>query len=71
MSTTFSSIVDQVHGLDAESKEELLVLIRQWLIEERRTEILRHATEAETAHRQGEAQRGSADELMDDLYGED
>ena len=68
MATTFSDIVGYVRGLDVESKQELLRLIRQWLIEERRDQILRRATEAETEHPRGESKSGAVEDLMADLY---
>ncbi len=71
MPTTFSEIVDHVRQLDPESKHELLRLLRQWVVEERREEILRHAEEAETEHAHGRAKTGSVDELIADLYAED
>lgn len=71
MSACFSDIVSQVHGLDFEEKRELLDLIRQWLVEERRSEIKVNAREALREFQEGKAKRGSLDDLMDDLYAED
>ena len=71
MAATFSEIVDRVHELDSESKQELLTLIRRWLIDDRREEILRSAKQAEAEFSQGEARTGNVDELMADLYSDD
>ena len=71
MATTFAQIVDEVHGLDQESKHELLEMIRAWLVEERREEICRNAVEAERELALGQVKRGSVDDLMADLHGED
>ena len=68
MATTFSDIVGYVRGLDVESKQEFLLLIRQWLIEERREQILCNAAEAEAEHASGESKSGTVDDLMADLY---
>jgi len=71
MSTTFAEIVEQIRGLDRESKEELAELIRAWLAQERREVILGNAREAEAAHIRGEAKSGDVEALMADLYAED
>lgn len=71
MHTTFSDIVEQVRELDAESKTELLDLIRAWLIEERRDEIARNARLAEVECTRGDAKTGTVDDLMAGLYAED
>jgi hypothetical protein len=69
--TTFSDIVGSVRKLDLESKEELVALIRRWLIEERRDEILRNAAEAEAEYARGESKSGAVEDLMADLYAAD
>ena len=71
MATTFSDVVDQVQRLDSESKHELLELIRRWLVDEGREEILQNARVAESAHARGEAKSGGVDDLLADLDGED
>ena len=71
MATTFSDVVDQVQRLDSESKHELLELIRRWLVDERREEILQNARVAESAHARGETKSGGVDDLLADLDGED
>ena len=71
MPTTFSEIAEQVHDLDSESKHELMKLIRAWLVDERREEILRNAKQAEAEHALGQTRAGSVDDLMADLYAED
>jgi len=71
MSTTFAAIVEEIRALDKESKEDLLELIRAWLIEERRGDILRNAEQAEAEHAQGQTKSGDVDALMADLHAED
>jgi hypothetical protein len=71
MSPTFAEIVDRVRELDTESKHELMELMRVWMVEERREEILRHGQEAEAEHAQGLTKHGTVDDLMADLYAKD
>jgi hypothetical protein len=69
--SSFTEIVDRIHELDTESKEELLHLIRGWLIEERRLEIRNNANEAFDEHRRGLTHSGGLSEMMADLDGDD
>ncbi len=71
MPTPFSEIVDQIHELDNDSKEELLDLLRAWLAEDRRREIAHNAETARTEYAQGRLKTGSVNDLMTDLYAED
>ena len=70
MPTTFAEIVDHVRQLDPEAKQELMGLLRQWLVQERRDEIRRRADEAESDHARGQTKRGNVEDLMADLYAE-
>ena len=69
MPLSFAEVVESVHELDPESKRELLDLLRAWLIEERRAEILANAGSAQAEYEQGLAKRGSLADLMEGLYG--
>ena len=71
MSTTFAAIVEEIRALDKESKEDLLELIRSWLIEERRGDILLNADRAEAEQAEGQTKSGDVEALMADLYAED
>lgn len=71
MQTTFSQIVEQVHQLDGKSKQDLVDLLRAWLVEERREEIFRNVQDAEREHALGRTRSGNLDDLMADLYAED
>jgi len=71
MPLSFAEVVESVHELDPESKRELLDLLRAWLIEERRAEILANARSAQAEYEQGLAKRGSLSDLMEDLYAAD
>jgi len=46
MSQTFAKIVDEVHLLDTDAKQELFDMLQSWLIEERRKEIAHSAKRA-------------------------
>jgi hypothetical protein len=69
--SSFTEIVDRIHELDMESKEELLHLLRGWLIEERRLEIRINADDAFNEHRRGLAHSGGLTDMMADLDGDD
>ncbi|MBM3333826.1 hypothetical protein FJY63_04115 [Candidatus Sumerlaeota bacterium] len=67
MAQSFAELVESVHELDQESKRELLGLLRAWLVEERRAEILSNARSAQAEYEQGLAKRGSLADLMEGL----
>jgi len=71
MSPTFAELVERVHELDPESKQELMEMIHAWLVEERREEIRCNARLAEIELAQGQTKSGTVAELMADLYGQD
>jgi hypothetical protein len=45
----------------------LVEIIRQRLIEKRRIELVAHVAEARQAYRSGDVQRGTVDDLMQEL----
>jgi phosphopantothenate synthetase len=68
MSQTFAEVVEDVKQLSSSEKEELQELLRQYLIEERRREILANATTGTEEMERGELKSFSnTDELMDSL----
>ncbi len=71
MASSFADIAAQVHQLDAEEKQELLDLIRAWLLEQRRDQIAESGRLARAAHAKGSLKTGNLDDLMADLYAED
>lgn len=71
MKSSYSDIVEQVHQLDAESKADLIDLLRAWLAEERREQIAVNEKSADDEHAQGRTKSGSLKDLMADLYAED
>ena len=68
MGPTFAEIVAGVRQLDHESKGELTEMIRAWMIEERRAEILHNARAAEAELAHGQTRTGSVDDLLAGLY---
>lgn len=71
MTASFADIAEQVQRLDADEKEELLNLIRAWLVEQRREEIAENARLAHDAYAGGALKTGNLDDLTADLYAED
>ena len=67
---TFQEIIDQVESLSIEDQDQLFELIRKRRIENRRDEILANAQEVMEAFKNGTAKRGSVDDLIADLLGD-
>lgn len=68
MSQTFAEVVEDVKLLSSEEKQELQELLRQFLIEERRLEILENAEAGMGEMHRGELKSFSnVDDLMDSL----
>ena len=68
MSQTFAEVVEDVKQLTSSEKEELQELLRQYLIEERRREILTNAQTGREEIGRGELKSFSnVDDLMDSL----
>jgi len=68
MSQTFADIVEDVKQLSPEEKAELQQLLKKYLIEERRLEILENAETGLKEYREGKLQSFSnVDDLMDSL----
>ena len=68
---TLQEIIDQVQSLSIEDQDQLFELIRKRRIENRRAEILANAQEVMEAFKNGTAKRGSVDDLIADLLGDD
>jgi len=68
MSQNFAQVVESVKELSFAEKEELHELLKKYLIEERRREILENAEAGMEEMRRGELKSFSnVDELMDSL----
>lgn len=67
----FQEIIDSIESLSIEDQDYLFELIRKRRIENRRAEILANAQEVQQAFKDGTAKRGSVDDLIADLLGDD
>ena len=68
---TFQKIIESIETLPVEDQDYLFDLIRKRRISQRRTEILANAQEAMQAVKDGTAKRGSVQDLIADLLGDD
>jgi hypothetical protein len=68
---TLQEIIDQVQSLSIEDQDQLFESIRKRRTENRRDEILANAQEVMEAFKNGTAKRGSVDDLIADLLGDD
>ena len=68
---TLQEIIDQVQSLSVEDQDQFFEFIRKRRIENRRDEILANAQEVMEAFKNGTAKRGSVDDLIADLLGDD
>ena len=67
----FQEIIDSIESLSVEDQDYLFELIRKRRIENRRAEILANAEEVMQSFKDGTAKRGSVDDLIADLLGDD
>jgi len=68
MSTNFAGVVDEVRQLSLEERRELIDVLEQSIIEERRADILENGEDAKRAFRKGELKLYSdVDDLMQAL----
>ncbi len=67
----FQQIIDSIEGLSIEDQDYLFELIRKRRIESRRQEILANSEEVMKSFKNGTAKKGSVDDLIADLLGDD
>jgi hypothetical protein len=67
----FQAIIDSIESLPIEDQNYLFELIRKRRTENRRAEILANAQEVRQSFKDGTAKRGSVDDLIADLLGDD
>ncbi len=68
MSTNFAGVVDEVRQLSLEERRELIDVLEQSIIDERREDILENGEDAKRAFRKGELKLYSdVDDLMQAL----
>ncbi|MFM2060850.1 MAG: hypothetical protein RLZZ507_520 [Cyanobacteriota bacterium] len=68
---TLQEIINSIESLPIEDREYLFEFLRQQRVENRRLEILANAKEVTEAFKNGTAKRGSVDDLIADLLGDD
>ncbi len=68
---TLQEIINSINSLPTDEQEHLFECLRQQRIDNRRGEILSHAQEVTQAFKNGTAKRGSVDDLIADLLGDD
>ena len=66
-SSGFQQAIETVEQLPPEEQAMLVEIVRQRLIEERRTELVGEIAASRGAYEQGDVTRGSADDLMKEL----
>ena len=67
----FQQIIDSIEVLSIEDQDYLFELIRKRRIENRRRGILANSEEVMKSFKDGTAKRGSVDDLIADLLGDD
>lgn len=68
---TLQKIISSINCLPADEQEHLFEFLCQQRLENRQAEILNNAQEVRQAFKNGTAKRGSVDDLIADLLGND
>ena len=68
---TFQEIVDSIGSLSIEDRDRLFNLIRKQRIEEQEAETLANYRELQQAIKDGTAKKGTVQDLIADLLGDD
>ena len=68
---TLQEIINSIENLPTEDREYLFEFLQKQRIDQKRTEILTNAEELKQAFKDGTAKRGSVDDLIADLLGDD
>ena len=68
---TYQELIERIESLPVEEQDDLFELIRKRRIEQRRAEILANAQEVMQAVKAGTAKKGSVNDLIADLLGDD
>ena len=63
----FQKAIETVERLPAEDQAVLIEIIRQHLLDERRSELAEEIAESRAAYRRGEVRRGTVADLMKEL----
>jgi len=68
---TLQEIINSIENLPTEDREYLFEFLQKQRINQKRTEILTNAEELKQAFKNGTARRGTVDDLIADLLGDD
>jgi hypothetical protein len=68
---TFDELLDTIDQLPIDQQETLVEVIQRRLIDLRRQEIAKHASEAHTLYSTGKLPHGTVDDLLADMDKED
>jgi hypothetical protein len=68
-SSRFQEVIEIVEALPPDDQWLLIEIVRQRLIQHRRTELAADIAEARRAYRQGKVRRGTVAELIEELAG--
>jgi len=68
---TLQEIINSIENLPTEDREYLFNFLQKQRINQKRTEILTNAEELKQAFKKGTAKRGTVDDLIADLLGDD
>jgi len=66
-SSSFQQAIETVEQLPPEEQAMLVEIVRQRLIEERRTELAAEIAESRAAYEHGDVTRGTANDLLKEL----
>jgi hypothetical protein len=66
VSSRFQEVIETVEALPPDDQQLLIELIRQRLIQHRRTELAADIAEARKAYREGKVRRGTVTDLMEE-----
>ncbi|MDB9465486.1 hypothetical protein PN480_02195 [Dolichospermum circinale CS-1225] len=68
---TLQEIINSIENLPTQDREYLFEFLQKQRINQKRTEILTNAEELKQAFKNGTAKRGTVDDLIADLLGDD
>lgn len=66
VSSRFQEVIETVEALPPDDQQLLIEIIRQRLIQHRRTELAADIAEARKAYREGQVRRGTVTDLMEE-----
>ncbi|MDA2925195.1 hypothetical protein MYX65_11205 [Acidobacteria bacterium AH-259-L09] len=67
ISSRFQEVIETVEALAPEEQALLVKIIRQRLIQQRRSDLAEEIAEVRAAYQQGAVRRGTVDDLIQDL----